>query len=182
MRGSDDRVEVFNLSENLWFAGTAQLPPFDDAGDGGASTDGDSSGNHGNRDDSTGGDFSGDVNAEMDNSGGDLSVGFTDDPRDSIESRKEELLARIRGGGIDEKTREALVEAANGGGARGSSTTAPAAAPASAPAPAVDPLEQQMVGARVTTGALPTHLGQYWDLTKVSCLPNVSQKPDPDDS
>ncbi|CAI5989228.1 unnamed protein product [Closterium sp. NIES-64] len=27
MRGSDDRVEVFKLAENLWFAGTAQLPP-----------------------------------------------------------------------------------------------------------------------------------------------------------
>ncbi|CAI5503398.1 unnamed protein product [Closterium sp. Naga37s-1] len=120
MRGSNDRVEVFKLSENLWFAGTAHLPPFENTGDGGASNDGNNSGNHG----------------EIDNSGGDSTsgAGFADGPRDSMESRKEELLARLRGGGM---------EAANAGGARGSSASARAAAPASAPAPAVDPLEQQ---------------------------------------
>ncbi|CAI5503397.1 unnamed protein product [Closterium sp. Naga37s-1] len=125
MRGSNDRVEVFKLSENLWFAGTAQLPPFESDGDGGNSNDGDSSGNHGNR------------------TGGDIAAG--DGPRgDSIESRREALLARIRGGGMDEKTREALLGAANAGGDRGRSASAPAAAPASVPAPAVDPLAQQM--------------------------------------
>ncbi|CAI5524737.1 unnamed protein product [Closterium sp. Naga37s-1] len=139
MRGSKDRVEVFKLSENLWFAGTAQLPPIEDAvssngplpppgGDsasagGGGNSGGDSSGNH-----ST--------------TAGDSRASYAaDDPRDR-EARKEELLGRIRGGGLDEKTREALAEAASSAAAAAAS--APAAAPASAPAPAVDPLGQQM--------------------------------------
>ncbi|CAI5464389.1 unnamed protein product [Closterium sp. Yama58-4] len=170
MRGSNDRVEVFKLSENLWFAGTAQLPPFEDSGNGGNSggdnsggdnsggdnSGGDNSGGDNSGGDNSGGDNSGNHGNGNDNSGGDSSAGFAaDGPRDFMESRKEELLARLRrGGSINEKSREALAKAANGGGARGSSASAPAAAPASAPAPAVDPLELQLVSSRVATGAL----------------------------
>ncbi|CAI7906538.1 unnamed protein product [Closterium sp. NIES-54] len=48
MRGSNDRVEVFKLSENLWFAGTAQLPPFEGAASQNGS-DGEGGGNNENR-------------------------------------------------------------------------------------------------------------------------------------
>ncbi|CAI5949639.1 unnamed protein product [Closterium sp. NIES-65] len=132
MRGSNDRLEVFKLSENLWFAGTAQLPPFEDAGNGGKS-EGDNSGGDKSGGDNSGGDNSGNNGNSTgnDNSGSDSSAGFADDPRDSMESRKEELLARLRGGGM---------EAAN---ADSRSSASASAAPASAPAPAVDPLEQQ---------------------------------------
>ncbi|CAI5513101.1 unnamed protein product [Closterium sp. Naga37s-1] len=142
MRGSNDRVEVFKLSENLWFAGTAQLPPFEDVGNGGNSEGDNSGGDSNGGGDNSGGDNSGGDNSGShgnstgyDNSGGDSSAGIADGPRDSMETRKEELLARLRGGGM---------EAANAGGDQGSPASAPAAAPASAPAPAVDPLEQQM--------------------------------------
>ncbi|CAI7764894.1 unnamed protein product [Closterium sp. NIES-53] len=51
MRGSNDRVEVFKLSENLWFAGTAQLPaseraPSHNGGDGDGAPSAPSGGNN----------------------------------------------------------------------------------------------------------------------------------------
>ncbi|CAI5513102.1 unnamed protein product [Closterium sp. Naga37s-1] len=173
MRGSKDRVEVFKLSENLWFAGTAQLPPIEDAvssngplpppgGDsasagGGGNSGGDSSGNH-----ST--------------TAGDSRASYAaDDPRDR-EARKEELLGRIRGGGLDEKTREALAEAASSAAAAAAS--APAAAPASAPAPAVDPLGQQMEERLAEVGefsARMTELKQVVKRKPAVGFPGISQ-------
>ncbi|CAI5501133.1 unnamed protein product [Closterium sp. Naga37s-1] len=131
MRGSKDRVEVFKLPENLWFAGTAQLPPFEGAADGGASSTGAGAGNSGGDSTSSG-------------NHGTNAVDYRASDSPDSESLKEELLARIRGGGLNEKTREALAGAASSASEAAAAASAPAAAPASAPAPAVDPLEQQM--------------------------------------
>ncbi|GJP72348.1 hypothetical protein CLOP_g5520 [Closterium sp. NIES-67] len=156
LRGSDDRVEIFKMTEQLWFAGTAQLPPFDDSGNhGNDGSSGDNSSGDNSGSDNSGGDSGGDGSASnVSPEGGTTGLNFDNvaaliggDPHDSLEMRKEETLARMRGGGgIAERLREAQAGGA-GNGERSSPADAAApsaAAPASAPAPAVDPLELQM--------------------------------------